>query len=49
MFKAFLNENGRTKITVKIDDPPSQVLVDLNVNDNLSNIREELRINDMLK
>ncbi|CAB4378641.1 unnamed protein product [Rhizophagus irregularis] len=49
MFKAFLNENGRTKITVKIDDPPSQVLVDLNVNDNLSNIREELRKNDMIE
>jgi hypothetical protein len=40
---SFLNGNEKAKIIVKIDDPPLQALVHLNVNDNLSNIREELK------
>ncbi|GBC04067.1 hypothetical protein RclHR1_00550012 [Rhizophagus clarus] len=49
MFKTFLNRSGITEITVQIDDSLSQVLVHLNVNDNLSNIREELKKNDKIE
>ncbi|RGB32014.1 hypothetical protein C1646_791112 [Rhizophagus diaphanus] len=49
IFKAFLNKSGITEIIVQMDDPPSQVLVHLNVNDNLSNIRDELKKNDKIE
>jgi hypothetical protein len=52
IIKSFLNKSGITEIIVQMDgpvDPPPQVLVHLNANDNLSKIREELKKNDMIE